>query len=92
MTGYFQLTQCSYITNISANVFFIIIYIFFHSVEISGNVCFSCLLLRCASQNSLDESSQKHISQSHPHTKERPPYKNHLHTQKAFDVMNSMRK
>nr|XP_023029645.1 ring canal kelch homolog [Leptinotarsa decemlineata] len=52
----------------------------------------SCLLLRSASQNSLDESSQKHISQIHPHTKERPPYKNHLHTQKAFDVMNVMRK
>ncbi|KAJ8931829.1 hypothetical protein NQ314_015226 [Rhamnusium bicolor] len=52
----------------------------------------SCLLLRCASQNSLDESSQKHISQNHPHSKERPPYRNHLHTQKAFDVMNVMRK
>ncbi|CAG9864321.1 unnamed protein product [Phyllotreta striolata] len=52
----------------------------------------SCLLLRSASQNSLDESSQKHISQIHPHTKERPPYRNHLHTQKAFDVMNVMRK
>lgn len=53
---------------------------------------FSCLLLRCASQNSLDESSQKHIPQGHSHCKERPPYKNHLHTQKAFDVMNIMRK
>ncbi|XP_057671404.1 ring canal kelch homolog [Diorhabda carinulata] len=52
----------------------------------------SCLLLRSASQNSLDESSQKHISQIHPHTKERPPYRNHMHTQKAFDVMNLMRK
>ncbi|CAH0564270.1 unnamed protein product [Brassicogethes aeneus] len=52
----------------------------------------SCLLLRCASQNSLDESSQKHIPQSHHHNKERPPYKNHLHTQKAFEVMNVMRK
>ncbi|XP_049826565.1 ring canal kelch homolog isoform X2 [Aethina tumida] len=52
---------------------------------------YSCLLLRCASQNSLDESSQKHIPQSH-YQKERPPYRNHLHTQKAFDVMNSMRK
>ncbi|CAH1954554.1 unnamed protein product [Acanthoscelides obtectus] len=52
----------------------------------------SCLLLRCASQNSLDESSQKHISQLHSHSKERPPYKNHLHTQKAFDIMNVMRK
>ncbi|KAJ8979857.1 hypothetical protein NQ317_016041 [Molorchus minor] len=50
----------------------------------------SCLLLRCASQNSLDESSQKHISQNHSHSKERPPYRNHLHTQKAFDVMNVM--
>ncbi|KAG5875409.1 hypothetical protein JTB14_030936 [Gonioctena quinquepunctata] len=52
----------------------------------------SCLLLRSASQNSLDESSRKHISQIHPHSKERPPYKNHFHTQKAFDVMNVMRK
>ncbi|XP_018577320.1 ring canal kelch homolog [Anoplophora glabripennis] len=52
----------------------------------------SCLLLRCASQNSLDESSQKHISQNHPHSKERPPYRNHFHTQKAFDIMNVMRK
>nr|CAH7714328.1 unnamed protein product [Callosobruchus chinensis] len=52
----------------------------------------SCLLLRCASQNSLDESSQKHISQLHSHSKEKPPYKNHLHTQKAFDIMNVMRK
>ncbi|XP_046990787.1 ring canal kelch homolog isoform X1 [Schistocerca americana] len=50
----------------------------------------SCLLLRYASQNSLDESSQKHIP--YPGSKEKPPYRNHNHTQRAFDVMNVMRK
>lgn len=50
----------------------------------------SCLLLRYASQNSLDESSQKHVPR--PSGKEKPPYHNHHHTHKAFDVMNEMRK
>lgn len=50
----------------------------------------SCLLLRYASQNSLDESSQKHVPRQG--TKEKPPYHNHHHTHKAFDVMNEMRK
>ncbi|XP_045476736.1 ring canal kelch homolog [Harmonia axyridis] len=49
----------------------------------------SRLLLRCASQNSLDESSQKHVSRIG--TKTRPPYRNNYHTQKAFEVMNEMR-
>lgn len=50
---------------------------------------FSCLLLRYASQNSLDESSQKHIPRL---MQEKPPYKNKHHTQAAFEVLNSMRK
>ncbi|RZF36896.1 hypothetical protein LSTR_LSTR004584 [Laodelphax striatellus] len=50
----------------------------------------SCLLLRYASQNSLDESSQKHIPR--PSSREKPPYRNHHHTHRAFDVMNNMRK
>ncbi|EEB14853.1 conserved hypothetical protein [Pediculus humanus corporis] len=49
----------------------------------------SYLLLRCASQNSLDESSQKHVQRLIP---EKPPYKNKLHTQTAFETLNSMRK
>lgn len=58
--------------------------------------CFSTLMLtRCASQNSLDESSQKHVPQNcqrHLSYRERRPYKNPLHTQKAFEIMNCMRK
>ncbi|KAF4521719.1 hypothetical protein B566_EDAN012167, partial [Ephemera danica] len=50
----------------------------------------SYLLLRYASQNSLDESSQKHLPR--PSGKEKPPYRNSHHTHRAFDVMNSMRK
>ncbi|KAL1115636.1 hypothetical protein AAG570_005926 [Ranatra chinensis] len=50
----------------------------------------SCLLLRYASQNSLDESSQKQLSR--PNSKEKPPYRNHQHTLRAFDVFNMMRK
>uniref|UniRef100_A0A0A9YYK4 Kelch-like protein diablo n=2 Tax=Lygus hesperus TaxID=30085 RepID=A0A0A9YYK4_LYGHE len=50
----------------------------------------SCLLLRYASQNSLDESSQKQIPRAG--VKEKPPYRNHVHTQKAFEVLNMMRK
>ncbi|CAG9767301.1 unnamed protein product [Ceutorhynchus assimilis] len=48
-------------------------------------------LTRCASQNSLDESSQKQIPQECSY-RERSPYKNLLHTQKAFEIMNNMRK
>lgn len=50
----------------------------------------SCLLLRYASQNSLDESSQKQIPRSG--TKEKTPYRNQVHTQRAFEVLNEMRK
>ncbi|XP_066259853.1 ring canal kelch homolog [Euwallacea similis] len=53
------------------------------------------MLTRCASQNSLDESSQKHVPQNcqrHLSYRERRPYKNPLHTQKAFEIMNCMRK
>ncbi|XP_076662107.1 kelch protein isoform X1 [Halictus rubicundus] len=50
----------------------------------------SCLLLRYASQNSLDESSQKHIPRESG--KDKPPYRNHHHTNRAFDVINEMRK
>ncbi|KAL0117387.1 hypothetical protein PUN28_010310 [Cardiocondyla obscurior] len=50
----------------------------------------SCLLLRYASQNSLDESSQKHIPRENG--KDKPPYRNHHHTNRAFDVINEMRK
>ncbi|KAK4874728.1 hypothetical protein RN001_014088 [Aquatica leii] len=50
----------------------------------------SCLLLRYASQNSLDESSQKHITR--PNGKEKPPYRNHHHCHRAFDIVNNMRK
>lgn len=50
----------------------------------------SCLLLRYASQNSLDESSQKHVPRENG--KDKPPYRNHHHTNRAFDVMNTMRK
>lgn len=46
--------------------------------------------MRYASQNSLDESSQKHIPR--PSSREKPPYRNHHHTHRAFDVMNNMRK
>ncbi|CAA9994190.1 unnamed protein product [Nesidiocoris tenuis] len=50
----------------------------------------SCLLLRYASQNSLDESSQKQVPRTG--VKERPPYRSHVHTHKAFEVLNMMRK
>ncbi|XP_034256887.1 ring canal kelch homolog [Thrips palmi] len=50
----------------------------------------SRLLLRYASQSSLDESSQKHVPRSG--TKEKPPYHNHHHTNRAFEVMNVMRR
>ncbi|XP_043473536.1 ring canal kelch homolog [Leptopilina heterotoma] len=50
----------------------------------------SCLLLRYASQNSLDESSQKHVPRENG--KDKPPYRNHHHTDRAFEVMDAMRK
>ncbi|KAH8246497.1 hypothetical protein KR038_005803 [Drosophila bunnanda] len=50
-------------------------------------------LLRYASQNSLDESSQKHVQR--PNGKERGTvgqYSNEQHTARSFDAMNEMRK
>ena len=47
------------------------------------------LLLRHASQSSLDESSQKFGGKGGEH--KRPPYKNLSHPGKALDGMNSMR-
>ncbi|XP_067624737.1 ring canal kelch protein isoform X2 [Eurosta solidaginis] len=51
----------------------------------------SCLL-RYASQNSLDESSQKHIQR--PNSKDRTvgQYHNEQHTARSFEAMNEMRK
>lgn len=48
------------------------------------------LLLRYASQNSLDESSQKQVPRSG--RRERTPYKSSPHTVRAFEVLQSMRK
>uniref|UniRef100_A0A1B6DS04 Kelch-like protein diablo n=1 Tax=Clastoptera arizonana TaxID=38151 RepID=A0A1B6DS04_9HEMI len=59
-------------------------------VESAAESVGSCLLLRYASQNSLDESSQKHIPR--PNNKEKPPYRNSNHAHRAFDVINLMRK
>lgn len=62
------------------------------AAEGSGLERGSCLL-RYASQNSLDESSQKHIQR--PNGKERGTvgqYNNEQHTVRSFDAMNEMRK
>ncbi|VVC24961.1 Hypothetical protein CINCED_3A021095 [Cinara cedri] len=48
------------------------------------------LLLRYASQNSLDESSQKQIPRSG--RRERTPYRNCSHTVRVFEVLQSLRK
>lgn len=48
------------------------------------------LLLRYASQNSLDESSQKQVPRSG--RRERTPYRNSSHTVRAFEVLQSLRK
>jgi hypothetical protein len=71
-----------------AHVFFIVILVLM-KLNMSSMYC-SYLLLRYASQNSLDESSQKHLPR--PSGKEKPPYRNSHHTHRAFDVMNTMRK
>lgn len=49
-------------------------------------------MLRYASQNSLDESSQKQISRPSGKEKVAGPYRKHYHTNRAFDCMNSMRR
>lgn len=51
---------------------------------------FSCLLLRYASQNSLDESSQNKLPRSKDKTT--GTYQNDEHTLKCFKAMNEMRK
>lgn len=48
------------------------------------------LLLRYASQNSLDESSQKQVPRSG--RRERTPYKSNSHTVRAFEVLQSLRR
>lgn len=48
------------------------------------------LLLRYASQNSLDESSQKQVPRSG--RRERTPYRNSSHTVRAFEILQSLRK
>lgn len=48
------------------------------------------LLLRYASQNSLDESSQKQVPRSG--RRERTPYRNSSHTVRAFEALQSLRK
>lgn len=51
----------------------------------------SCLLLRYASQNSLDESSQKQIPRASK-DKTTDSYRNNQHTIRSFGTMNEMRK
>lgn len=51
---------------------------------------YSCLLLRYASQNSLDESSQKQTPR--PSKDKCGSYHNNMHTNRSFDMMNEMRK
>lgn len=52
---------------------------------------FSCLLLRYASQNSLDESSQNKLPRS-AKDKATGTYQNDEHTARCFKAMNDMRK
>ncbi|KAG8234268.1 hypothetical protein J437_LFUL006513, partial [Ladona fulva] len=59
------------------------------SVETAMEKQGSSLLLRWASQNSLDESSQKHNSQ--PGDREKTYYCNVKHTNRAFDALKLMR-
>ncbi|XP_037957159.1 ring canal kelch protein isoform X2 [Teleopsis dalmanni] len=51
----------------------------------------SCLL-RYASQNSLDESSQKHIQRPNGKDRSVGQYHNEQHTARSFEAMNEMRK
>ncbi|XP_058814850.1 ring canal kelch homolog isoform X2 [Topomyia yanbarensis] len=51
----------------------------------------SCILVRYASQNSLDESSQKQLPRSNGKDKATGAYRNNVHTQRSFDAMNNMR-
>uniref|UniRef100_A0A182QFF8 BTB domain-containing protein n=1 Tax=Anopheles farauti TaxID=69004 RepID=A0A182QFF8_9DIPT len=51
----------------------------------------SCILVRYASQNSLDESSQKQLPRSNGKEKTTAAYRNNIHTQRSFEAMNMMR-
>uniref|UniRef100_A0A182K984 BTB domain-containing protein n=1 Tax=Anopheles christyi TaxID=43041 RepID=A0A182K984_9DIPT len=51
----------------------------------------SCILVRYASQNSLDESSQKQLPRSNGKEKTTGAYRNNIHTQRSFEAMNMMR-
>ncbi|XP_058121603.1 ring canal kelch homolog [Anopheles ziemanni] len=51
----------------------------------------SCILVRYASQNSLDESSQKQIPRTNGREKTTGAYRNNIHTQRSFEAMNMMR-
>lgn len=50
------------------------------------------LLLRHASQNSLDESSQRNQSNLPEEDDYKPPYKNTMHFEKAFGILDTLRK
>lgn len=50
------------------------------------------LLLRHASQNSLDESSQRNQSNLPEEDDYKPPYKNTQHFEKAFGILDTLRK
>ncbi|GAB0093433.1 Ring canal kelch protein [Sergentomyia squamirostris] len=52
----------------------------------------SCILFRYASQNSLDESSQKQIPRQNAKDKASGSYKNQQHTMRSFEKMNEMRR
>lgn len=65
-------------------------------LENTSRICnesffFSCLL-RYASQNSLDESSQKPMQRPSGREKSSGSYRNDQHTNRSFLVMNEMRK
>lgn len=48
--------------------------------------------MRYASQNSLDESSQKHVQRSNGKDRTSGSYRNDQHTARSFEAMNEMRK
>lgn len=63
-------------------------FLYLFCLFLSAFVCHNSCLLRCASQNSLDESSQKIPRQKST----AGTYKNDAHTNRSFDAMNEMRK
>lgn len=60
-------------------------------IHLFVSILFSCFLLRYASQNSLDESSQNKLPRSSK-DKTTGTYQNDEHTFKCFKAMNVMRK